>query len=267
MNDQAESANVQNLPDYVRDFQERNAHRRSDDESAVAPIWLITFTDIMALMLTFFVLLYSMAQPDELKWEDMTGAMQRQFNEYYAREFQAGSLEALDLDKIDFRSALNLGYLQGLLQESLRDNEGAQDIVFLPQRDVLILSMPENLFFESGQAEVGAEGKKMLFTLGGILSRIRNKIEVVGHSDPRPIQSEGNPYDSNWALSLARAENVADILQDVGYERPIAFRGASSARFYDLPENLPEEDRQSLSRRVDINILKNDGREMLFMGP
>lgn len=249
-----------NAPSYVRNYNRELSRIRWGDDEQNSAIWLITFTDIMALMLTFFVLLYSMVQPDVKKWEDITGALNAQFNEFYAPKFEVGSLDAISIDKVSFRSALNLDYLMGLIRESLQDSDVAQDIVMMPQRDQLILSMPQDLLFEPGQAEVGTEGKRVLFVLGGVLSNIKNAIEIVGHADPRPVGTGNERFTSNWDLSLARAASVADILTDVGYERKIMVRGAASGRFSDLPQDLGEQQRLSLARRVDIVILKNDGR-------
>lgn len=265
--DQPQDGNAQDqeMPAYVTRLQKEMSRPKIEDEEAVSPIWLITFTDIMALMLTFFVLLYAMARPDEIKWDEMTGALNREFNEFYAQEFESGSIDALNIDKVDFRRALDLNYLRGLITESLSDTEGADRILFMPQKDVLLISMPDDLFFESGQAEVSTEGKRVLFTLGGVLSRIKNKIEIVGHADPRPIQNENSPFSSNWDLSLVRASNVANVLTSVGYDRPILVRGSSAGRFDDLPQDMALAERYDLARRVDIVILKNDGRQRLMV--
>lgn len=252
------------LPDYVMSIRQERKRPHFEDDNAVSPIWLITFTDVMALMLTFFVLLYSMAQPDVEKWQEITGAMTRQFNEYFAPEWQAGANDTISIDKISYRSALNLDYLSGLMKESLRGTEEAEKIVFLPQTDTLMISMPQDLLFESGRAVVSTEGQRLLFTLGGVLSRINNAIEIVGHSDPRPISGANDAFRSNWDLSLMRAVNVADVLRNVGYERKITVRGSAAGRYNDLPNTMDESIRQDLSRRVDIVVMKNDGsvREM-----
>lgn len=262
MNDRQDQAqdNLAELPAYVRSFKEEvERSRMNKDEEGLSPIWLLTFTDVMALMLTFFVLLYSMARPNEKQWDDITGALNKQFSEYYAPQFNQGAVDVINIDKISLRSALNLDYLMGLIKEGLQGTSAYDDIVFLPQRDTLIISMPQDMLFESGRAEVSTEGKKMLFTLGGVLSHIRNNIEVVGHADPRPISVQNQNFKSNWDLSLMRAVGVADILKDVGYDRDVTVRGSAAGRFADLPEEMDLELRQDLARRVDIVILKNDG--------
>lgn len=234
-----------------------------DNGSAASNLWLVTFTDIMALMLTFFVLLYTMSMPHEEEWSRMTQALNQEFNKYdaYAPQWNAAPQDSINIDRVDFSSALDLDYLSVLLRQTLRDQAGAQNIVFIKNRDRLIISMPSDALFASGQADVLSEGRKTLFMMGEALSKIRNGIEVLGHTDPSPIEKTAGRFESNWHLSLARAANVAGILEASGYRRPIALQGMASARYDELPDDISEEERLSLSRRVDIVILKSTGNK------
>jgi len=231
----------------------------NEDDLAEAPLWLITFTDIMALMLTFFVLLYSMSIPEVDKWEELTSSINEGFSKFYSPEQFAGIQDTISIDKIDRSEALNLDYLRALIEEKIEENETLNDIVIITGHDKLIISMPENLLFEAGQNEVKTEGKRALFALGGLLARIRNRIEVVGHSDPRPITRQNAKFSSNWELSLARAASVSSILKQVGYRRGMITRGMSSARYDEIPKTVPEEKRLDLSRRVDLVVLEVAG--------
>lgn len=225
-----------------------------------APLWLITFTDIMALMLTFFVLLYSMSIPEVEKWEELTSSINKGFSKFYSPQQFAGAQDTISIDKIDRSEALNLDYLRGLIDEKIKESDLLNDVVMITGNDRLIISMPENLLFEAGEDQVKTEGKKALFSIGGLLARIRNRIEVVGHSDPRPITNENSKFNSNWELSLSRAINVSSILKQVGYRRDVITRGMSSARYDEIPSTVPEETRLDLSRRVDLVVMQDDGR-------
>ena len=112
------------------------------------------------------------------------------------------------------------------------------------------------------------EGRKALYALGGSLSRIKNKIEIVGHADPRAFSTDSGTYMSNWELSLARAANVAAILDSVGYEKNVTIRGDSSGRYEDLYGVADDATRLELSRRVDIIVLDHDGdKQKVFFDP
>ena len=250
-------------PDSIEKLSEINAQvffKPKKKQEEPPPLWLITFTDIMALMLTFFVLLYSMSIPEVQKWEELTSSINKGFSKFYSPQQFAGAQDTISIDKIDRSEALNLDYLRGLIEEKVRESDTLDDVVIITGVDRLIISMPENLLFEAGQDQVKTEGKRALFSLGGLLARIRNRIEVVGHSDPRPITKQESKFSSNWELSLSRAANVSAILKQVGYRRDVITRGMSSARYDEISDTVPEEKRLDLSRRVDIVVMKDDGR-------
>lgn len=232
--------------------------KNSNDGSSQVPLWLITFTDVMALMLTFFVLLYSMSSPTEESWEEMSKGLSQKLNAFNAADYRAGTQDVISLDKINTSRALNVGYVKVVLGRLLARKE-LEDVMLIENEKRLVLSLPSDLLFQSGQVEVGNEGRQALFELGGVLTRVRNRIEIVGHSDPRPMTNpERSVYKTNWQLSLARASEVARVLKDVGYDRDITVRGLSSARYDELPEQIPQDEKYALSRRVDI-VIMNDG--------
>lgn len=233
------------------------------EEAQPVPLWLITFTDIMALMLTFFVMMYTMSVPLEEKWEELTTAFDTGFSKFQSPQWNAGPQDTISIDKLDFSRALDLDYLESVVEEIIASDEKLKNVVVISQDDRLILSLPSELLFEAGQAEVTVEGKRAIFSLGGPLSRIRNRIEVVGHTDPRPIENKGgNGFNTNWDLSLMRAAHVAAVLENVGYTRSITLRGLASGRYAELPD-LQQEERFSLARRVDVVIMKDDGSQRL----
>jgi len=232
--------------------------KSTDDDSSNVPLWLITFTDVMALMLTFFVLLYSMSSPQEEKWEEMSKGLSQKLNAFNAANFRSGTQDVISLDKVDTSRALDIGYVKVVIGRLLAHKQ-IEDVMLIENEKRLVLSLPSDLLFQSGQTKIGDDGRQALFELGGILSHVQNRIEVVGHSDPRPITNrEVAVYKTNWQLSLARAAQVARVLKDVGYKRDITVRGLSSARYDELPEKIPQEERYALSRRVDI-VIMNDG--------
>ena len=240
------------------------ATSKADDGQESPVLWLITFTDVMALMLTFFVMLYSMSVPEEDKWKQVTSALTVGFSQFESPKWYKGPQDTINIDKRDFSNALNMDYLNALVIEIIEKDEKLKNVVVLQQKKRLILSLPTDLLFKSGQSEVTVSGKRALFALGGPLSRIRNRIEVTGHADSRPVQSDKGKFSSNWELSLARAVNVSSVLENVGYSRPVIVRGLSNARYDELPADLSESERLSFSRRVDIVIMKDDGSQRIF---
>lgn len=247
----------------LRRWQEKRALQAAKEEAikvanrGKAPAWLLTFSDIMALMLTFFVLLYSMSTPELEKWEDFTEALTVGFSKFKSPKAFQGQQQEINIERLDFKNALNLDYLESLIHDSIIKDDALADVKLFNQGDRLILSLPVDLLFQTGKTDVNTEGRRALFDLGAPLSRIRNRIEVIGHADPQPIT--GGAFASNWELSLARAVEVSAILYEVGYTRDILVRGMSSARFDELPRSLSRTERADFARRVDIVIMRDDG--------
>lgn len=231
--------------------------RKDQDSEQSVPLWLITFTDVMALMLTFFVLLYAMSSPKQDKWDSLTQSLGNQFDKQYSKPFAGGSQDTINIDRIPTTKALDLKYLKTLVAEHIKQ-EGLKDVAVNQQPKRLVISLPSSLVFGDGTAQITPESKVAIYALGGILSRIKNRIEVIGHTDPRPFTGgKDAPFQSNWDLSLARSVSVAALLKEAGYGRDITVRGLSSGRFEELPETIIEEERLALARRVDIIIMQD----------
>lgn len=243
--------------------------RRSGDIHAVernSAIWLVSFTDVMALMLTFFVMMFAMSEPEKEQWTDVMTALRSELNSYYGPAFSQGPQETINLDKIKLDRALDIGYLTLLIQSIVDESEYLDDAVINRQRDQLVISLPQNLLFRSGDAEPVDEGLRALYALGGALTRIKNRIEIIGHADPRPVGARNESFENNWELSLARALNVAAVLENVGYDKDISVRGLSDGRYQDIGNQADEETKLAISRRVDIVIMNHDGRKSDIFG-
>jgi chemotaxis protein MotB len=234
--------------------------RMGDSDSGGGSMWLVSFTDVMALMLTFFVLLFAMSHPKKEQWENFTRNIQENFQKYEGQQLNRGAEDAINISKINFSQALNLNYLQALINNLIEQEPSLSVVKVIDNGDSLIVALPSDLLFDVGQATVKSQANTALFTLAGTLRRIKNRVEIVGHTDPRPVS--GGQYSSNWELSLARAANVAGVLENVGYDRPITIRGYGSGRYEDIDPAVPETERLDLSRRVDVVIMEDDGKRL-----
>lgn len=253
-------------PDFsdalVRNRPRRRNRYDDDGPEEKGMTWLITFTDIMGLMLTFFVMMFSMSVPKQEKFSEMMAAMNSELNPFYGQAQQAGPENAPDIAKINFNAALDLGYLKLLINAAIeRDPVLASNVTLTQNGDAMVMALPRALSFDSGQAVVKESGARPLFNLGEVFSRMKNKIDLVGHADPLALNpAEAGAYASGWELSLARAAAVAASLDKVGYTEPVTIRGASDGSYGDLNEIVDKNERLDLSRRVDIVIMNHDGR-------
>lgn len=256
------------VDNIIQPVETQMSRRRLGDTPRPNYIWLVTFTDIMGLMLTFFVMMFAMAEPQKEQFSEITTALQSEMGRVYGARLSTGTEETVDLAKVNFNRALDTRYLEELIRSVIESHDDLKNISIIPQGGSVVLSLPQDLLFEPGQATVKDQGRKVLYTLGGALTRVRNRIEIDGHADPRPLEGQQSGFGNNWELSLARAASVATILENVGYQQSIGIAGFGSGRYQDLDNINDQVRRQDLARRVDIIILNHSGKaEKIRSGP
>lgn len=138
----------------------RNNHTEPEDQApppAATPAWLLTFTDLTALLLAFFVLLLSMTQIKVETWEAITQSLTRELNPAQWRAIETGGGDQ-GVEEIFVSRAANLDYLGALMTEKIRDHPmlGRGHLTRLDDR--LVLSLPGDLVFDSGQATLSEDG-------------------------------------------------------------------------------------------------------------
>lgn len=236
----------------------RQSSRLQDFQGARSTVWLVTFTDAMALMLTFFVLLFSMQQPTQSYWDDFTNALYKGFNSFKGDRGFSGRVQTISLENVDLKQALDLGYLEAILKQTLDKVQSLEKVKMRQSNGELLISMPEKLLFKTGTSQLSDDSKSILSSLSSVFNRVKNQIVIRGHTDSQPIVVKKN-YQSNWDLSLDRAIQVAQLLRVYGYQRPIFVQGVADSHQDLLPDQLSLSQKEDISRRVDILILDNDG--------
>ncbi len=166
-------------------------------------------------MLAFFVLAFSMSEPVEQRWQALASSLA-------ARQIGGHMGAVFNVSLLDPKSPINLDYLGILLKSQFAGNPDLAGLVPVRQDDRVIIGLPDHLLFAADQANFTEGGRQVLFVLGGVLGRIGNRIEIVGHVDAEslPAESERDP----WELSLARAVAVGTALHQAGYQRHLVVR-------------------------------------------
>jgi chemotaxis protein MotB len=213
------------------------------------PFWLLTFLDVISLLLAFFIMLFAMSNPRTAAWDELSAT----FADRLAPDVETlkpAPPTALTVDEDKVAPGLNLDYLVSLLRGHLDSDPLLARTVLHRFPDRLILSMPSDLLFALNSAALNDQARRALFELGGLLGNLSNRMDVHGHTDPAPIRS--GPYRGNWELSVARAQSVATELLESGYDKPMIVQGFADTRFVFLARDITSPQREALARRVDI---------------
>lgn len=211
-------------------------HRDSEEDNA----WLITYLDMMTLLLTLFVVMlaYSTFDPDKFT---------RLKQELSEESGKAAKTPAKKTDEANPDPAEQLA--QRLARQLVR--AGLGDAVKMEVEDRrLTLQMQEKILFSSGHAELNEQGLKVLERLVPSFMAPELMISVEGHTDNVPISTGAFP--SNWELSVARASRVVRYLADHGVPGN-HLRAVGYGQTRPLADNTGELGR-SVNRRVSIVI-------------
>lgn len=235
-----------------------NNHNPSGDARGT---WLLTFGDMITLMLTFFVLILSMSNIESLKVMGVAGSVKKILGIQEQKEGSPkGVIESvvpsLRDDDIERARAKNGEMtLSGApadkreaLSRALGNLVGEKGV---PYRNGFIFSLDEGRVFLPGSVEISVPGRSKLKSIGAILKRSDVFVRVEGNTDGLPVAIRG--YSSNWELSLALAVAVVKYLVSEG---GIAPERLSAAGYADTRPRVPKDHPQSrqLNRRVDFFI-------------
>lgn len=264
-----------------------------DEEDEVAPAgapaWMVTFADLMSLLLCFFVLLLSFSTMDVIKFKAIAASLQSSLG------LEAGSAVAFDPSATLIATAepvppaptaaeaepvvapespqesesapevdLNSAAAQLAIKEQQATEQLAQDLAASLHEEIVAnrielqaegrtvtLRIRENGSFPSGDAELQNPVRSVLARIRERLAATDGRIEVAGHTDNQPIETDR--FRSNWELSSARAVSVAHELMRGDAIPPARISVSGHADTMSVASNDNEAGR-SRNRRVEIVI-------------
>ena len=188
-------------------------------------VWLITFTDLMALMLTFFVMLFAMSNVKLTEWRSIINSLSQTLRPEVAKTVPAPSA-AFNIGTIFRKRAIDIDYLASVLREAFEGHALLSRGRIARLEDRLAIALPGDALFEPDGSGLTDGGRQALFVLGGVLRNIGNQIDVSGHAD---IAQAAHGYASAWELAAARAATVANALRQSGYTDDIVAFGFADA--------------------------------------
>lgn len=237
--------------------------KKKSDGGLTGDEWLGTYSDCVTLLMTFFVLLYSMSTVDIKKvqaisqaFSVMTGESADSFLKY---DMYQGSVPILGGEsKIDNTIESNENAHETMYQnikDFVEKNQLESTVNITEDERGVILQLRDNILFESGQANLIPESKQVLDKINDLIATLPNSIIIEGHTDNVPISNE--KYRSNWELSTERAINVIRYFIEQKKQNPSRFSASGYGEFRPIVENTSDENR-SKNRRVNILIVANN---------
>jgi len=243
--------------------------KKNEDPPKGAPLWMTTYGDMITLVLTFFILLYSYSSLDVLKWKQVVSSVKGSLGvmnggstlndielvgqgkpednkaDKLITDEDLEELERLQQEKAEMEN------LKAVLSAMLKEMD-QRIIVETDQRGV-VLRFEDSVLFDKGKAVLKPEAKSVLSKLSDLLKSVKNPIRIEGHTDDLPINTAQFP--SNWELSTARSTNVLRFLLEYGLD-PKKLSAVGYGEYHPIVPNLNEENRKK-NRRVDVVILRD----------
>ena len=224
--------------------------------------WIVSFADLLSLLLTFMVMLFAMSAMDSpaAPPAPATDTLAASIDWPGLRLPEAAARYGIDSARP--APALDLDYLAEVLRTTLRVEPLLASARIERHDERLVLSLPGVLLFDPGAASGGAPGLTSgatsvsaaagaaLAELTPVLRGIANRLAIDAYGDPEP-EAAAAPFSSGWEPALGRALVVARALAAAGLDRPIDCY-ARVASGYNRGGETIENERYAAGRRVDL---------------
>ncbi len=209
--------------------------------------WLLTYADMITLLLAFFVMLYVISRLDAKRAHALTVSL----GEAFRRSTLIAPLSPVSVVPSVAEEPPILPVKQRLLAE-LGEDLRAGRIEVEQVRNAVVLRFPDTILFDRGSAELRSSAFPLLARVARVLGAISAAVEVEGHTDTLPIASPRFP--SNWELSVARATAVVRELVAVEGLSPLRLAARGLGEYQPRFPNDPVTG-EPRNRRVEIRLL------------
>jgi chemotaxis protein MotB len=241
--------------------------------------WLITYGDLVTLLMAFFVCLYGISKSDTAKFNKFLGGLGPFGNEapvgdgvldgsssivgqdgqpQAASQAEASVVTATGMLEAPANYTLTQGDVDSLIADLQKDlaAKGLQDAVRFRHdpRGLVAAIATDQVLFETGSSQISARGRDIAGAIGPKLSRLTNDVVVEGHTDNVPLQRTGY---NNWNLSTDRAVALVRLLQEGYGVNPEHLTATGYGEFRPAADNGTVQGRGA-NRRVEIVVIVDE---------
>ncbi len=219
--------------------------------------WLITYADLITLLLAFFIVLYAMNRTEQVKFSLVAHALARQFDSKSIVGSGIGpsiitNNSGTQAQKATPQQLQSMNHLQNKLQQAINQSGLSRQVSVTSNQRGVEVSLDATTLFAPGSAVLSHRALMLLRDLGGPLGMVPNDIEVVGYTDSTPIHTA--QYPSNWQLSAMRAANVVYVLSHDPEINPGRLSLLGFGQYHPVASNATAAGR-ARNRRVNILVL------------
>ncbi|GAB6991366.1 flagellar motor protein MotB [Paenibacillus pini] len=248
--------------------------------------WLITYADLITLLLIFFVMMYAMSRLDTEKYKVVTESLQLTFKSGDSILEQGAGLtgdaaknnhknpdttiktpvigektpedttsKPLTEREQAFRSQeQELQNLMKVISAYVKDNRLENQIFVADEPQGIAITLSDKFLFDIGKADLKPISEPALDKLASLFKELKTTISIEGHTDNVPI-THASKYKDNWDLSGARALSILRFFLDQKKLNPAEFQYAGYADTRPVGDNTTELGKQK-NRRVEIIVLR-----------
>ncbi|MGV8058498.1 MAG: flagellar motor protein MotB [Smithellaceae bacterium] len=210
-------------------------------------IWFLTLSDLLMLLLIFFVLLFGITIKQQSTPPTSTSPQTEKVLPAAVTKEQPVSQQVFSAPTGDAANASLAADLTGIID----GHSGLQGITVARHSQYVVLTFPEQIIFDSGQAQLKSAAQPVLEQVAVFIKNHPNmSVEIQGHTDNRPIASRR--YPSNWELSADRATQVAKSLVQLGIN-PAKISTKGFGEYHPLYDNSNDFERLK-NRRVELQF-------------
>jgi chemotaxis protein MotB len=216
--------------------------------------WLLTYADLITLLLVFFIVLYSMSSVNQKKFEGLTQSLAITFGNIGRSGVLDGGRSVIP-GNLHFKERLNMQNTEERVRRLIAQMGLQGKVTTSYEERGLVISIKDSVLFISGSAELIEGAQQIVARVGQIIAKMPNSIRVEGHTDNDHIHNER--FFSNWELSTSRATNVLQYLISRCGIPPSRLSAAGYGEYKPhVPNTTPEN--KARNRRVDIVLLSSD---------
>jgi chemotaxis protein MotB len=223
--------------------------------------WLISYADFVTLLFAFFVVMYSISQVNEHKYEELSNSLAELFPHASSPLDEAEELSAngekhnekyTEESELDKNPVAELPQLAEQFTEKLADLMGDESIQVSSNEWWLQITLSNRILFSLGSVKPSATAEQVFLQIADIFRDISNPIQVEGFTDNLAINTQQFP--SNWELSTARASAIVKLLATNGVS-PTRLSAIGYGEFQPIADNSSAIGRAQ-NRRVVLMIGK-----------